>query len=175
VEVKCIFSTTPEAKIFSKSSWIEMEVNGDHWDNRTWSRHDQTCPVSGSSRLARDARASRRRIRSLVGPARSVRHSEGLQIVWSIGRGGASGHDQLDASGREWTLTRLKPDAGCNTSGQFCSVFGQCFAGASAVCDVRVRSMQVACPVDLFTVGVQVTVGIMRTTLNVGQHVDGCE
>jgi hypothetical protein len=31
VEVKCIFSTTPEAENFSKSSWIETEVNGGHW------------------------------------------------------------------------------------------------------------------------------------------------
>jgi hypothetical protein len=28
VEVKCIFSTMPEVEIFSKSSWIETEVNG---------------------------------------------------------------------------------------------------------------------------------------------------
>jgi hypothetical protein len=137
VEVKCIFSTTLEAKIFSKSSWIEMEVNGGHWGNRmlnrTWSRHDRTRPVSGSSRLARDTRASRQRVRSLAGPARSVRHLEGLQIVWSIGYGGVSSHDQPDASSHEWTLTGLKPDAGCNASGQFCSASGQCFAGASIV------------------------------------------
>jgi hypothetical protein len=31
MEVKCIFSTTPVIEIFSKSSWIETEVNGDHW------------------------------------------------------------------------------------------------------------------------------------------------
>jgi hypothetical protein len=31
VEVKCIFSTTPEAENFSKSLWIETEVNGGHW------------------------------------------------------------------------------------------------------------------------------------------------
>jgi hypothetical protein len=30
VEVKCIFSTTPEAEIFSKSLWIETEANGGH-------------------------------------------------------------------------------------------------------------------------------------------------
>jgi CYTH domain-containing protein len=28
VEVKCIFSTTPEAENFSKSSWIGTEVTG---------------------------------------------------------------------------------------------------------------------------------------------------
>jgi hypothetical protein len=56
MEVKCIFSTTPEAKIFSKESWIETEANGGHWRdqtlNRTWSRHDRTRPVSSSSSLA---------------------------------------------------------------------------------------------------------------------------
>jgi hypothetical protein len=30
VEVKCIFFTTPEVEIFSKSSWIETEANGGH-------------------------------------------------------------------------------------------------------------------------------------------------
>jgi hypothetical protein len=31
VEVQCIFFTTPEAENFSKSSWIEIEANGGHW------------------------------------------------------------------------------------------------------------------------------------------------
>jgi hypothetical protein len=35
VEIKCIFSTTPKAKIFSKSSWIETAVNEGHWYYRT--------------------------------------------------------------------------------------------------------------------------------------------
>jgi hypothetical protein len=48
VEVKCIFSTTPEAEIFSKSSWIEIEANGGHWGDRTRSQHDQTRSVSSS-------------------------------------------------------------------------------------------------------------------------------
>jgi hypothetical protein len=56
-EVKCIFSTTPEVEIFSKSSWIETEANRGHWGdrtlNRTRSRHDRTCPISDSSSLAR--------------------------------------------------------------------------------------------------------------------------
>jgi hypothetical protein len=30
VKVKCLFSTTPEAENFSKSSWIETKVNGGH-------------------------------------------------------------------------------------------------------------------------------------------------
>jgi hypothetical protein len=61
VEVKCIFSTTLEAEIFSKSSWIETEANGGRWGNRTlnqtWSQHDRMRLVSGSSSLAQDARA----------------------------------------------------------------------------------------------------------------------
>jgi hypothetical protein len=52
VEVICIFSTMPEAEIFSKSSLIETEANGDHWDDRMRSLHDRTRPVSGSSSLA---------------------------------------------------------------------------------------------------------------------------
>jgi hypothetical protein len=56
VEVKCIFSTTPEAEFFSKESWIETGANGGHWHdrtlNRTWSRHDRTRPVSSSNSLA---------------------------------------------------------------------------------------------------------------------------
>jgi hypothetical protein len=57
VEVKCIFSTTPKAEIFSKESWIETEANEGHWCdrtlNRTRSRHDQMHPISSSSSLAR--------------------------------------------------------------------------------------------------------------------------
>jgi hypothetical protein len=30
MEVKCTFSTTPVAEIFSKSSWIETEAKGSH-------------------------------------------------------------------------------------------------------------------------------------------------
>jgi hypothetical protein len=56
MEVKCIFSTTLEAEIFSKESWIETEANEGHWRdqtlNQTWSQHDRTCPVSSSSSLA---------------------------------------------------------------------------------------------------------------------------
>jgi hypothetical protein len=53
VKVKCIFSTTPVVEIFSKSSWIETEMNRGHWGDRTlnWmrSRLDRTRLVSGSS------------------------------------------------------------------------------------------------------------------------------
>jgi hypothetical protein len=71
VEVKCLFSTTPEAEIFSKSSWIEIEANGGHWG-------DRTRPVSGSSQ-ARVARVLHRCVRSLAGPARPVRRLEEAQ------------------------------------------------------------------------------------------------
>jgi hypothetical protein len=86
-----------------------------------------------------------------------------------------SGHDRPDTSGREWTLTGLKPDDGCNASSQFYSASGRCFAGVGVVRDLCVRSVQVARPVDLLTVGVQVAVGITRMMLNAGRHVDGCE
>jgi hypothetical protein len=81
VEVKCLFSTTPKAEIFSKSSWIETKANGDHWGDRTWSRYDQTCPVSGSNSQARVARVLHRCVRSLTGLARPVRRLEEQQNV----------------------------------------------------------------------------------------------
>jgi hypothetical protein len=31
MKVKCVFSTTLEAKNFSKLLWMKMEVNGGHW------------------------------------------------------------------------------------------------------------------------------------------------
>jgi hypothetical protein len=66
MEVKCIFFTTPEAENFSKSSWIETEANGDHCS-------DRTCPVSGSSSQARDARALHQCVRSVTGPTRPIK------------------------------------------------------------------------------------------------------
>jgi surface antigen len=51
VEVKCIFSTMPEAVIFSKSSWIETEANRGHWGDLKLKR---TRPVS--SRCCRGVR-----------------------------------------------------------------------------------------------------------------------
>jgi hypothetical protein len=61
VKVKRLFFTTPEAEIFSKSSWIETEANRGHWGDRTlnrmWSRHDRTRPVSSSRVLRTRAQA----------------------------------------------------------------------------------------------------------------------
>jgi hypothetical protein len=77
VEVKCLFSTTSEMEIFSKSSWIETEANGGHWGDqtryRTRSRYDWTRPVSGSGSQARVARVLHQRVRLLAGPARPVK------------------------------------------------------------------------------------------------------
>jgi hypothetical protein len=92
VEVKHLFSTKSEIEIFSKLSWIETEANGDHWGDRTH-------PVSGSSILARDTRASHRRVRS--SPRETAKHAR------LIGHGDASGHDRSDASGCAWMLTGL--------------------------------------------------------------------
>jgi hypothetical protein len=47
VEVKCLFSTTPEAEIFSKSSWIETEMNGGQWGDRTHPVSDSCCLARG--------------------------------------------------------------------------------------------------------------------------------
>jgi hypothetical protein len=79
MEVKHLLSTTPRAKIFSKSSWIEMEVNGGHWGdrtlNRTRSQHDQTHPAC-SSRMLR-TRASARPV--TCGTSASGQAPEGQQ------------------------------------------------------------------------------------------------
>jgi hypothetical protein len=81
VEVKHLFSTTPEVEIFSKSSWIEMEANEGHWGdrtlNRTRSRYDRMRPVSGSGSQAWVARVLHLHVRSFTGPARLVRCPEG--------------------------------------------------------------------------------------------------
>jgi hypothetical protein len=70
------------------------EVTG---SERTWSQHDRTCPVSGSSSQTRDAKALHRRVRS--SPREAAKHTR------LIGRGGASGHDRPNALGHEWVLT----------------------------------------------------------------------
>jgi hypothetical protein len=64
VEVKRLFSTAPKVKKRRR-----MEVTG---SDRTWSRYDRTCPVSGSSK-AWDARVLHRRIRSVTGPERPIK------------------------------------------------------------------------------------------------------
>jgi hypothetical protein len=111
MEVKCLFSTTLEAEIFSKSSWIETEANGGHRGdrtlNRTRSRYDQTRLVSGSDSQARVARVLHQRVRSLAGPTRPVRRQRDREHEGSIGRGSASGHDRPDVSGRGWMLTGI--------------------------------------------------------------------
>jgi hypothetical protein len=53
------------------------------------------------------------------------------------GRGGASGHDRPNVSGRAWVLTGLKPDAGCNASSQFCSASGRCFVSVGPMRSAR--------------------------------------
>jgi hypothetical protein len=99
MEVKHLFSTTPVAKIFSRSSWIETEVNGGHWGdqtlNRMRSRHDRTRPVSSSHMLRTHA------------SARLVRRQRDNKCKGSIGCGGAFGHDRPDTSDRVWMLTEI--------------------------------------------------------------------
>jgi hypothetical protein len=78
VEVKCIFSTTSEVKIFSKSKEKEVveetEAKEDHWCDRTRSRHDRRNRLVAAAVRARDARVCNRRVRSLAEPERSVTH-----------------------------------------------------------------------------------------------------
>jgi hypothetical protein len=68
--------------------------------------------VTGASSRSRD-----RRVRS--SPREAIKHAR------SIGRGGASGHDRPDASGREWvligidqTLALWRPVSSSSASGQ---------------------------------------------------------
>jgi hypothetical protein len=145
VEVKRLFSTTPEAEIFSKSSWIEMEANGGHWGDRTLdrmrSRYDWTRSVSGSSSQAWVVRVLHQRVRSLMGPTRPVRCQRDSECEGSIGHGGASGHDRPDASSREWVLTGIDRTLALwhPVSSAVCSVDA---SQAQSLCDRRVRSVE---------------------------------
>jgi hypothetical protein len=171
VEVKHLFSTTPVTEIFSKPSWIETEVNGGHWGDRTRSRYDQTRPVSG--RVARGGCGQfDRHVRSITGPARPIRHPEGQQIARSIGRGA-----RLVMIGRTHSVA-----SGCllETTGRWhCGVqFVKRtrpveVSRARVVCELRVRSMSLARPVVFDYWSVESTVEIGWPRLNPRGHVDG--
>jgi hypothetical protein len=75
-----IFSTMLEAEIFSKSLWIETEVNECRWGDRTLDRTWLACPVSSTLQQRRATGVCHRRIRSLAGPAL---RPEGQQKAWS--------------------------------------------------------------------------------------------
>jgi hypothetical protein len=72
-----------------------------------WPRYDRTRPVNGSDSQAQVAKVLHQRVRSLAGPARPVRRQRDSEREGSIGRGGASGHDRLDASGHVWMVTGI--------------------------------------------------------------------
>jgi hypothetical protein len=114
-DLKCLFSTTPEAENFSKSSWIETAANGGHWCDRTRSRHDRTRPVSVST-------SSQARELGFATGASGLSWNQSVQsrtqrtarVSELIGRGGTSGHVRLDASDHArssldpyWTQTGL--------------------------------------------------------------------
>jgi hypothetical protein len=100
VEVKRLFSTTPDAEIFSKSLWIETEANGGHWGDRTlnWTRsqHDRTRPVSDNSSLAR-------RLEYFTDASG---HSWNRRVR-SGARGTTNVKGRSNASGRVWVLTGI--------------------------------------------------------------------
>jgi hypothetical protein len=102
VEVKRLFSTTPVAKIFSKSSWIETETNRGQWGDRSldrkWSRHNRTRPVSDSSSLARG-------LGFITG---SSGHSRDRHVR-SGARGTANAKGPSDAVARPVTIDRMLP------------------------------------------------------------------
>jgi hypothetical protein len=83
-------------------------VKESHRGDRTLDQMRPARPVSHGTDVSCQSRD--RRVRS--SPKETAKHAR------SIGQGGASGHDRPDASGRAWVLTGLKPDAGCNASGQ---------------------------------------------------------
>jgi hypothetical protein len=112
-----------ETPIFHCAGGKETETKGSHWGDRTLvrtrdrmldrtrSRVQLVLPTSrGSARTGASSRSRDRHVRS--SPRETVKHAT------LIGHGGASGHDRPNASGREWVLTGLKPDARCNASGQ---------------------------------------------------------
>jgi hypothetical protein len=144
VEVKCIFSATPVAEIFSKSSWIETKANGGHWGDRTLyqtrSWLDRTRPVSGSCCAWRGALGF---TTGTSGPSRDRRvRSSPRKIAKSarsIRRYGASCHDRPDASDRERELTRNDRTLALWRSIRLeaCPV---AVSRARALCDRRVRS-----------------------------------
>jgi hypothetical protein len=100
VKVERLFSTTPKAEIFSKSSWIETETNGGHWCdqtlNRTRSRHVRTRPVSDNSSMAHG-------LGFITG---TYGHSLDRRVR-SGARGTTNTKGRSDASGRVWMLTGI--------------------------------------------------------------------
>jgi hypothetical protein len=89
-----------EMPIFHYVGDEETKEKGSHWGDqtldRTLDRMRLARPVS-SSRVQRQG--SHWRVWS--SPRETAKHAK------SIGRGGASGHDRPDASGREWVLTGI--------------------------------------------------------------------
>jgi hypothetical protein len=124
VEVKHLFSTTPEAEIFSKSSWIETEANGGHWGDRTRSRHDRTRPVSDSSSLARG-----------LGFSTGASGHSWDQRVRSGARGTANAKGRSDVVARPDTIDRTRP------------VVCGCLLESIGCWHCGVRSVQAACPI----------------------------
>jgi hypothetical protein len=128
VEVKCLFSTTPVTKIFSKSSWIETETNRGQWGDRsldrTWSRHNRTRPVSDRSSLAC----------GLGFTTGSSGHSWDRRVR-SGARGTTNAKGSSDAVARPITIDRMLPIV----SGSLLELTGRWHCG--------VRSVQAARPV----------------------------
>jgi hypothetical protein len=109
-DLKCLFSTTPEVG-------EDTEANGGHRGdrtlNRTWSRFDQTCPVSSTRQLGARVLGF---ATGAFGPSRnrSVRSGTQRSSAWRRANRtrGASSHMRSDASGRKrssleplWTTT----------------------------------------------------------------------
>jgi hypothetical protein len=130
-DLKCLFSTTLEVG-------EETEANGGHRGdrtlNRTWSRFDQTHPVSSTQQ-------SSARVLGFAtgasGPSwnRSIRSGTQRSSTWRRANRtrGTSGHMRLDApviKGALWNLSGPRPDVGTVASDRCMCASGQCFAGA---------------------------------------------
>jgi hypothetical protein len=128
VKVKRLFSTTPEAEIFSKSSWIETEANGGHWGDRTlnWTRSRLTGCVR--SVVAAVRCGSLEFCTSVSGHSRDRRVRIGA-------RGTANAKDRSDAVVCPVTINRTR------------SVVCGCLLESTGRWHCGVRSIQAACSI----------------------------
>jgi hypothetical protein len=172
VEVKCIFSTTPKAKIFSMSKEKEVgeetEAKGGHWCDQTldW---QLLCMAWG-------ARVCNRRVQSLTEPERPVTHPENNTCLradrtrWRV-RSRAIGRVRSTKSlcrtslDSDRTLTLLRPVMAWSASGRA--------SYARVVCELRVWSVSLARPVAFDRWSAESTIEIGRPRLDLRGHVDG--
>jgi hypothetical protein len=126
VEVKRLFSTVPKVR-------EEMEANGGHRGDRTWSRFDRMRPVSSTQQ------SGVRVLGFATGVSdpswnQSVRLGTQRSIAWQRAdrTRGASGHTRSDVSGsdgssldRDWMLALSRPVVSWSVSSRLSGMSGQ--------------------------------------------------